>query len=67
MKKGNQAIQQVFASPVPKVSTTWEDLYVIRDRFPGVVAQGQATSALRGGITPAEEEDEGSIHYAIDV
>jgi hypothetical protein len=38
VKKGNQAIQQVFVSPVPKVSTTWEDLYVVRERFPGVVA-----------------------------
>ena len=53
VKKGNQAVPQVLVkwSHVPEASATWEDLYVIKARFPDAVAWAQATSSTGGGVT----------------
>lgn len=46
VKKGNQAVPQVLIkwSNLPSQAATWEDFYVVKERFPDAVAWGQATS-----------------------
>ena len=46
VKKGNAAVLQVLIkwSNIPEASATWEDFYVIKDRFPTALAWGQAMS-----------------------
>ena len=53
VKKGNAAIPQVLVkwSHLPADSATWEDLYVLRQRFPTSAAWGQAVSPVGGGVT----------------
>jgi len=53
VKKGNAAIPQVLVkwSHLPADSATWEDLYVLRQRFPTSAACGQAVSPAGGGVT----------------
>lgn len=45
VKKGKRAIPQVLIkwAHIPATSATWEDYYVVRQRFPEVVAWAQAT------------------------
>ena len=67
VKKGNQAVPQVLVkwSRLTEASATWEDFYVVKERFPGAVAWGQATSSAGGGVTPIVET--GTTEGAIDV
>ena len=46
VKKGNHAIPQVLIqwTTLPPTSATWEDFYVIKQRFPQALAWGQASS-----------------------
>jgi hypothetical protein len=55
VKKGNTAIPQVKIKwcNLPETSATWEDWYVIRQRFPSAVAWGQATSPGGEGVAPS--------------
>ena len=50
-KIGAVAYRLVKWSHVPEASATWEDLYVIKARFPDAVAWAQATSSTGGGVT----------------
>lgn len=45
VRKGSKAVPQVRVKwqHLPQDSTTWEDLYVLQQRFPSLVARGQAT------------------------
>ena len=47
VKMGNAAVPQVLVkwSNIPEASATWEDFYVIKDRFPTALAWGQAGSS----------------------
>ena len=49
VKKGNRAVPQVLIrwSHVPADATTWEDYYVLRQRYPDALAWGQAS--VQGG------------------
>ena len=51
VKKGSEAIPQVLIkwSKFPAAAATWEDLYVVKARFPDAVAWGQDSS---GGGEP---------------
>jgi hypothetical protein len=51
VKKGNQAIPQVKVKwvNIPEASATWEDYYVVKQRFPDAEAWGQASSE-GGGV-----------------
>ena len=53
VKKGNNAIPQVLLTwtGLPKHSTTWEDYYVVKKRFPVAPAWGQAESSAGGDVT----------------
>ena len=53
VKKGNSAIPLVRVkwAHLPEDSATWEDLYVLCQRFPGCSACGQAASPAGGGVT----------------
>lgn len=46
LKKGSKAVPQVLLkwTKLPESSATWEDYYVVKQRFPDAVAWGQATS-----------------------
>ena len=46
VKKGNTAVPQVLIkwSKIPASSTTWEDYYVVKERFPSASDWGQAAS-----------------------
>jgi hypothetical protein len=50
VKKGNSAIPQVLIKwrHLPRNSATWEDRYVLKQRFPSSVAWGQSTSSAGG-------------------
>lgn len=54
VKKGTRAIPQVLIkwTGIPTTSSTWEDFYVVKKRFPNVVAWGQATSGAGVGVKP---------------
>ena len=57
VKKGNRAIPQVLIrwSHLPHDSTTWEDLHVVKARFPQAVAWGQATSREGATVMPDDQ------------
>ena len=46
VKKGNRAVPQVLIkwTKLPATSATWEDFYVLQQRFPTALAWGQAPS-----------------------
>ena len=71
MKKGNEAIPQVLVkwSHLPEASVTWEDLYVVKECFPGAVAWGHATSSAGGGVTHTREDttEAGNLQYVTNV
>jgi hypothetical protein len=56
VKKGNAAIPQALVqwAGVPATMATWEDLYVVRERFPNALAWGQASSSGGGAVTTME-------------
>jgi len=56
VKKGNKAIPQVLLkwTSLPESSATWEDYYVVKQRFPNAVAWGQAASEGGGGNVMAD-------------
>lgn len=56
VKKGNQAIPQILVkwSRLPTHASTWEDYYVVKERFPDALAWGQASSGAGGGVTPLQ-------------
>lgn len=55
VKKGNHAIPQVLVkwNMLSDDTATWEDYHVLREKFPQVVAWGQATSAAGEGVMTA--------------
>jgi hypothetical protein len=55
VKKGGQVVPQVRVkwTSLPEDCTTWEDYYVVKQRFPAALAWGQASSAIGGGVTHA--------------
>lgn len=57
VKKGYHAIPQVLVQweKVPREAATWEDLNVVKTRFPNVVAWGQATSGAGGSVMSVNE------------
>jgi len=57
VKKGNAAVPQVLVkwSNIPEASATWEDFYVIKDRFPTALAWGQAGSSAGRDVMPQED------------
>jgi len=60
VKKGNAPIPQILLkwSKLPSTSATWEDLYIVQQRFPDALAWGQAS--LPGGadvMTKGQPED----------
>lgn len=69
VKKGNHAIPQVLIKwcKLPAEAATWEDLYVVRQRFPEAVAWEQETSVAGGDARPYTGEKAGCSNYAIDV
>ena len=50
VKKGSEAIPQVLIkwSKFPAAAATWEDLYVVKARFPDAAAWGQDSSGGGG-------------------
>ena len=54
VKKGNTAVPQVKLrwTGLPPSSTTWEDYYIVKHRFPDAPAWGQAASRVGGAVTP---------------
>lgn len=56
VKKGNTAIPQVLLSwaGLPPATATWEDYYVVKQRFPDAPAWGQAGSSAGGAVTPED-------------
>ena len=55
VKKGNAAVPQVKIqwTGLPASTSTWEDYYVVKTRFPDAPAWGQADSRAGGGVKPA--------------
>jgi len=55
VKKGSEAIPQVLIkwSKFPAAAATWEDLYVVKARFPDVAAWGQDSSGGGEPVTTA--------------
>jgi hypothetical protein len=53
VRKGSQAVPQVLIqwSDIPKEAATWEDYYVVKNRFPDAVAWGQADIEAGGVVT----------------
>jgi hypothetical protein len=53
VKKGNSAIPQILVTwtGLPKSSTTWEDYYVLKRRFPAAPAWGQEGPSAGGPVT----------------
>jgi hypothetical protein len=56
VKKGNKAVSQVLIrwSNIPHESATWEDYYVLRQKFPDARAWGQAGSVEGANVTTTE-------------
>lgn len=69
VKKGNHAIPQVLVkwSKLPTHSATWEDFYVIKERFPGALAWGQASSGAGESVSATTILEAESVEYAIAV
>ena len=55
VKKGNATVPQVKIqwTGLPASTSTWEDYYVVKTRFPDAPAWGQADSRAGGGVKPA--------------
>lgn len=55
VRKGSKAVPQVRVKwlHLPQDSTTWEDWYVLQQRFPSLVARGQVTVPAGGPVTPS--------------
>lgn len=62
VKKGNAAIPQVLVKwrGIPATAATWEDLQVLKHRFPMALAWGQASSLGGEGVTAAVVHDTGT-------
>jgi hypothetical protein len=58
VKKGNKAVPQVLIrwSNIPQESATWEDYYVLRQKFPDAGAWGQVDSVEGANVTTSEVE-----------
>lgn len=58
VKKGASAIPQVLIhwSGLPEASATWEDYYIVKQRYPKSFAWGQADSSVRGDVTHVPKE-----------
>ena len=58
VKKGNKAVSQVLIrwSNIPQESATWEDYYVLRQKFPDAGAWGQVDSVEGANVTTSEVE-----------
>jgi hypothetical protein len=58
VKKGNKAVPQVLIrwSNIPQESDTWEDYYVLRQKFPDAGAWGQVDSVEGENVTTTEVE-----------
>ena len=58
VKKGNHAIPQVLImwTTLSPASATWEDFYVVQQRFPQALAWGQASSPGEASVTVADTE-----------
>jgi hypothetical protein len=56
VKKGNKAVSQVLIrwSNIPQESATWEDYYVLRQKFPDAGVWGQAGSVDGANVTTTE-------------
>jgi hypothetical protein len=56
--KGSGAVPQVLIkwTKFPATAATWEDYYVLKDRFPAAVAWGQATSSVGGPIMDGDHD-----------
>jgi hypothetical protein len=56
VKKGNKAVSQVLirSSNIPQESATWEEYYVLRQKFPDAGAWGQADSVEGANMTTTE-------------
>jgi hypothetical protein len=53
VKKGNHSIPQVLIrwTNLPEDATTWEDYYVVKQRFPEALAWGHASSEAGGDVS----------------
>jgi len=56
VQKGNTAIPQIKVTwtKLPPSITTWEDYYVLKQRFPDAPAWGQADSQAGGDVAPGD-------------
>ncbi|WVZ51461.1 hypothetical protein U9M48_002607 [Paspalum notatum var. saurae] len=59
VKKGNQAVPRVLIkwTNIPAAFATWEDYYVVKERFPTAIAWGQATPQGGGTVRTDKEGD----------
>lgn len=59
VKKGSPVVLYVLVKweHVFVVAATWEDLYIFKARFSNAVAWGQATSAIKGGVTTSATKE----------
>jgi hypothetical protein len=57
VRRGNHAVPQVMIkwSGLPVSSATWEDFYVVKNRFPDALAWGQASSVGGENVTTEAE------------
>lgn len=58
VKKGNTVVPQVKLTWVglPESAATWEDYYVVKNRFPEAAAWGQAATQAGGDVTPGDHQ-----------
>ena len=58
VKKGSEAIPQVLIkwSKFPAAAATWEDLYVVKARFPDAAAWGQDSSGGGGDLSRRQRD-----------
>lgn len=54
-------------SKLPVEAATWEDFYVVRRRFPDLLAWGQASSSAGGSVRHEPEGKTGTTEDVIDV
>jgi ribosomal protein L21E len=74
VKKGNNAVPQVLIkwTKLPIALATWEDWYVIKERFKSAAAWGQAAAEEGGDVVPQVESATATVEtenkdYAIHV
>jgi hypothetical protein len=53
VKKGNEAVTQILVrwTSLPDTSTTWEDYYVMKERFPRAPVWNSVASSMGGTVT----------------